>query len=132
MKQLFFKDKRSAASFLSGCAMLLALLFFVIMWQTTKTESAEKPMLVILLSALSAAFAILASIKNILHIPSLAAFALSVAAFFALLTGRVSYLAFYFSGDAMATGLSTFLVLSAILMLTGIVAATIALFSEKA
>lgn len=128
---LLWKDKRSKISLSAGVLSVLTVIFYVIMWLTTPYEASETPELVIAFALLAAVVAVVASYKNWFHVVNLIAFILSVVALFVLLAGRISYLAFYFSGDAMATGLSLMLVASVIFALLTVVATAMAIFVEK-
>lgn len=128
---LFWKDKRSKVSFSAGVLSLLAVISFVIMWLTTSYEAAETPEIVIVCTLLAAAVAVVSSYQNWFHAVSLAAFVLSVVSLFVMLAGRLSYLAFYFSGDAMATGLSPMLVAAVVFALLAVIANALAIFSEE-
>ena len=126
------QDKHAIRCFIACALALLSLVSFIIMVQTTPYEASEQPAKVIVLSAVCALLAAAAGIRNLFHVPGAAAFALAVLTFFTFISGRVSYLAFYFSGDAMATGFSPMFAVTAVLMLAGVVVSAIALFAEKA
>lgn len=128
---LLWKDKRSKISLSAGVLSVLATIFYVIMWLTTPYEATETPEMVIAFTLLAAAVAVVASYKNWFHVVNLASFVLAVVALFVMLAGRISYLAFYFSGDAMATGLSPMLVAAVIFALLTVVATATAIFVEK-
>ena len=128
---LFWKDNRSRISLSAAVLNVLAVIFYVIMWLTTPYEATETPVLAIVFALLAAAVSVAASHKNWFHAVNLAGFVLSVIAMFVMIAGRISYLAFYFSGDAMATGLSPMLVAALICSLAAVVASVAAVFSEK-
>ena len=126
-----WKDNRSKISFSAGVLNVLAVIFYVIMWLTTPYEATETPVIVIACGLLAGAVAVVASHKNWFHVVSLSAFVLAVVTLFVMLSGRISYLAFYFSGDAMATGLSPMLVAAVICALLTVIATATAIFVEK-
>lgn len=109
--------ERIGARWASLCAMaasLLGIICFAVLI-TSSFESTETPAAVIgtavactLLSALCFFW------KDLFHALSTAAFFTSLGALSSFTAGRVSYLAFYFSGDVMGTGLSPLFFLSAI------------------
>lgn len=128
---IILKDNRSKLSVITGALSLLTFVFFVIMWQTTRAETSEMPMIVIIFSLVTAIGSVAATYKNWFHAVNLVAFISSVITFFIMIAGRVSYLAFYFSGDAMATGLSPMLVVALIFALFTVISAALAIFFEK-
>lgn len=128
---IILKDNRSKLSVITGALSLLTFVFFVIMWQTTRAETSEMPMIVIIFSLVTAIVSVAATYKNWFHAVNLVAFISSVITFFIMIAGRVSYLAFYFSGDAMATGLSPMLVVALIFALFTVISAALAIFFEK-
>ena len=85
-------------------------------------ESTETPAAVI---GMAIACALLCTIcfvwKDMFHALSVAAFFTSLGTLGAFIAGRVSYLAFYLSGDVMGTGLSPLFILSAILFVLTVV-----------
>lgn len=128
---IVWKDNRSRLSLITGVLSLFTFIFYVIMWQTTRAETAEMPAVVITFSVLTAIIAVVAMYKNWFHAVNLVAFVSSVITLFVMIAGRVSYLAFYFSGDAMATGLSPMLIIALIFALLTVIAAAVAIFLEK-
>ncbi len=125
------KDKRSDLSLAAGALSVLATVFFIIMYLSTSYEVTEKPVVVITVALLAAVTALIGAYKNFFHVVNLASFILSVVALLVMVSGRVSYLAFYFSGDAMATGLSPMLVAAFVCALLAMIADAAAIFVEK-
>lgn len=128
---LFWKDKRSKISLIAGACSILAVIFYVIMWLTTSYEATETPGLAIAMGLVTAVLCVLSSFKNWFHVVGLAGFVCSVVTLFVIVAGRVSYLAFYFSGDAMATGLSPMLVAALIFAFAAVVINAVAIFADK-
>lgn len=85
-------------------------------------ESSENSPLVIGLGIAAAVLCALAAVKDYKRILSLVALVLVSFMFFNFIGGRVSYLAYYFSGDILGTGLSAYFVISAIFFLIALVA----------
>ena len=93
----------------------LIMVFYGCMVGTTKAESTEVPGTVFLFLGLALGFAVINIFGDFFYVVKPAMFCLTTLAFFNAIEGRVSYLAFYFTGDAMNTGLSVFLVLWAVI-----------------
>lgn len=110
----------------SGAALIGLISFFLL---TTKGfESTELPTVVIGSAVATVLFGVLTAWRDLLRVFSLLNFVLATITFFAFLSGRISYLAFYFSGDIMGTGLSPFFLLSAIAFLAALVLSAMALY----
>ena len=109
-----FLKRKEKGYFCSVTALILTalgLIFFRMLTEVS-VEQSERPILVVAFAFAAILFDLIASYKDYGKVPSIAAYALSTLAFFTLLEGRVSYLAFYFSGDVMDTGLSLYLVIA--------------------
>ncbi|MDE6589311.1 MAG: hypothetical protein K2K53_02960, partial [Oscillospiraceae bacterium] len=76
-------------------------------------------------------FDLIASYKDYAKVPSIVAYAATTALFFSLIEGRVSYLAFYFSGDVLNTGLSPYLVASLVLFLLAMICTLFAVICKQ-
>lgn len=126
-----WKDGRSRFSLLASGLSILTCIFYLLMWLTTPYEATEMPVAVIALAIVTAVVLLAASVKNLFHVVNLAGFTLAVVTLFTFIAGRVSYLAFYFSGDAMATGLSPLFIVTLIFSFLTVVVTAIALFAEK-
>lgn len=91
-------------------------------------ESTETPAAVI---GMAAACALLAAVcffwKDLFHALSIAAFFTSLGALGSFVAGRVSYLAFYLSGDVMGTGLSPLFILSAVFFVLAVIFASLSM-----
>lgn len=125
-----WQEKQSRYSLLAGGFSLLTIISFTIMYQITSYEATEMPELVLLSGVLACVAALVGSWRNWFHVLHLTAFVGAVCALFLMLSGRISYLAFYFSGDAMATGLSPMLVAAFVFALGAVVLDAMAIFSE--
>lgn len=110
-------NERVGSHWASLCAMAASLLGIICFAALTagSFESTETPAAVI---GTAAACTLLGALcffwKDLFHALSTAAFFASLGALSSFTAGRVSYLAFYFSGDVMGTGLSPLFFLSAI------------------
>lgn len=111
---------------LAAVICTLAGLIVFINLKTVSVESTETPGAVIALSAVTMALCVVTAFKDMLKIPSLLSFTLSMITFAVFLKGRVSYLAFYFSGDVMNTGLSPLFIVSCAAFLLSVVFAAMA------
>lgn len=131
MKQ--FLEKKEKGFFCSAAAIVLFSvgLVFYRMLTAVSFETTERPITVILFSFAAILMSLIASYKDFGKVPSIAAYALGVIAFFTFLEGRTSYLAFYFSGDVMNTGLSPYMVASFACYLLGMLASLFAVIFEE-
>ena len=125
------KYKRSMLSLIAAVLSLLALEFYIAMWKSTPFESSEQPVMVIIFAVLSVVIMAFAAFTNIFHIPNIAGFVMTMATFFTCVAGRVSYVAFYLSGDAMATGFTALLPVTLAFMLASLIVGIVAIFMEK-
>lgn len=131
MKQ-FLKNKEKGFYCSAAAIVLLAIgLVFYRMLTAVSFETTERPVLVILTAFGAILFSLIASYKDFGKVPSILAYAATTLAFFLLLEGRASYLAFYFSGDVMDTGLSPYMVGSFVCFLLAMVAALFAVIFEE-
>ena len=85
-------------------------LFCYLLLTIVSKESGENTTLVLVLLGISFAIHFATIFTDILHLPSLISYAFDFIGLFAVMVGRVSYLAFFFSGDIMNTGLSVYLI----------------------
>lgn len=114
-----------SAGFYGTVACLLCLIVALICFgalTNVSTEATENPATVIALAVVAMAFCALTAFKDYFKIPSLLAFVFTFVAFAVFVSGRVSYVAFYFSGDVMNTGLSPLFVVSFVFFLLAAVA----------
>lgn len=111
MKQ--FLETKEKGFYCSAAAVVLFAAGLVVyrMLTAISFETTERPLLVVLFTFAAILFCMIASYKDFGKVPSLLAYALSTIAFFTMLEGRISYLAFYFSGDVMNTGLSPYMII---------------------
>ncbi len=131
MKQ-FLKNKEKGFYCSAAAIVLLAIgLVFYRMLTAVSFETTERPVLVILTAFGAILFSLIASYKDFGKVPSILSYAAATLAFFLLLEGRASYLAFYFSGDVMDTGLSPYMVGSFVCFLIAMVAALFAVIFEE-
>lgn len=110
------KEKGFYLEAASALCLVLGLLFFLCL-TSVSTEESEKPVLVITLTFVTILLAFIACYKDYFRVFSVAEFVLSAVTLFKLLEGRISYLAFYFSGDVVDTGLSPYLILALVFYL---------------
>lgn len=114
----FLKTKSIGFYFLLATVLLLllGLIFFSVLFNVS-VEGDEQPALILTLTILSILLLLLSAYKDFFHVPSLIAFVLTTIVLFVFITGRVSYLAYYFTGDIQGTGLSPFFILSFVFFL---------------
>lgn len=96
--------------------MILGLILFISMISTTN-ETTDKTVLVLLIGIISIVCGSICLYKDFFKSMSLISFIASTITLFAFICGRVSYVAFYLSGDVMGTGLSPLFVLSFVFLL---------------
>ena len=131
MKEFF--SKKGKGYLFSLAALLftvIGLIFFRIL-TTVSVELSERPVLIIGLAFGAIFLDLIATYKDYAKVPSIAAYAVTTALFFSLIEGRVSYLAFYFSGDVMNTGLSPYLVAALILFLLAMICTLFAVICKQ-
>lgn len=108
-------------------ASLLGIICFAIL-VSSSFESTETPAAVI---GMACACALLGAVcffwKDLFHALSIAAFFTSLGALGSFVAGRVSYLAFYLSGDVMGTGLSPLFILSAVFFVLAVIFASLSM-----
>lgn len=109
---------------------LLGILFFS-MLTSNSFESSEQPGVVITVAAVTAVLCVVTAWKDMFKVPSLASFVMATVTFFMFLSGRISYVAFFLSGDVMGTGLSVYFVLSAVCFLAAMVLSIVALYMKQ-
>ncbi len=92
-------------------AMVVSVLEFISFYflSCVSFESSENVPLVLVFIALSFVAEAILLVFDKWHIVSFLSFALAVISLFAMIGGRVSYLAFFFSGDITGIGLSIYL-----------------------
>ena len=124
----FFRRK-AAGFYCTVATVLLSLVGALLFWLLSQAsvEATETPALVIGFSAACIVLCIVAAIKDFFKVPTLLAFVSAMIAFGAFAGGRVSYVAFYFSGDVMNTGLSPLFIVSAVCFLLAIVTSVMAI-----
>lgn len=131
MKEFFAKKGKGYLFSLAGLALTAIGLIFFRMLTAVSVEQSERPALVIGLAFCTIFFHLIATYKDYAKVPSIAAYATATALFFSLIEGRVSYLAFYFSGDVLNTGLSPYLVSALVLFLLAMVCALFAVLCKQ-
>ena len=131
MKEFFSKKGKGYLFSLAAILSTAVGLIFFRMLTSVSVEQSERPALVIALAFGAILFDLIATYKDYAKVPSIAAYALTTALFFSLLEGRVSYLAFYFSGDVLDTGLSPYLVIAFILFLLAVVFTLLAVVCKQ-
>lgn len=128
----FFEKKAKGFYFelVSGVCMLLALIFFGCLLGNT-SETTDKTVLVLTTGILSIICCLVCLYKDYFKALSLGTFVLSTVALISFVAGRVSYVAFYLSGDVMGTGLSVWFVLTLVFMLLGFVASIVGMILRQ-
>lgn len=95
-------------------------------------EASESPATVTGLAVAAIVVCLAAALFDFKRIFSLAALVLVSFMLFNFIGGRVSYLAYYFSGDILGTGLSPYFIVSAVFFIVSLVCAICAVcFSQK-
>ena len=131
MKEFFTKKGKGYLFSLAALLFtVIGLIFFRIL-TTVSVELSERPVLIIGLAFGAIFLDLIATYKDYAKVPSIAAYAVTTALFFSLIEGRVSYLAFYFSGDVMNTGLSPYLVAALILFLLAMICTLFAVICKQ-
>lgn len=124
----FFKQK--SIGFYFNLATLIFMIIAVICFsQLIKVSEImeEQPAAVIALCIVAVLISIAAGYKDWFRALTIAELVFVSATFFLFIGGRVSYLAYYFSGDIMGTGLSPLFILSAVFMVIALVASILAI-----
>ena len=101
------------------CSIIALADFFLL--RAVSVESSESVGLVVTMFVLSILVTGLCCVFDWNRVVSLAASALSIISLCALFRGRISYLAFFFSGNILGTGLSWYLLLAAIFATAAVV-----------
>lgn len=109
---------------------ILAAIGCVMLMDAYAEESGENVTIACVLLLCCLAANIVCIFRDWGKIVSLVSFALAAASFAYILAGRISYLAFFMSGDVMGTGLSLFLLL-ALLFVLGAAAADVVAMCAK-
>lgn len=131
MKSLFAaKDKGFYATVATMLCLLAGIICFALLLQGP-TEADENPPLVIGFAVAALVSCLAAAYKDLFKFPTLAAFVCTTLATFLYLRGRVSYLAYYFTGDVLGTGLSPAFVLGAICFIAALVASICGMLLEQ-
>lgn len=130
MKDFLAGKKKGYVCSVAALVLTIIGLEFFRMLTAVSAMYAEQPIIVVLAAFAAILFHLIASYKDYGKVPSIAAYAASTVAFFTLLGDRASYLAFYFSGDILGTGLSPFLVVAFVCFLAAMVLALLAVVLE--
>ncbi|MBR3270837.1 MAG: hypothetical protein IKI59_02845, partial [Clostridia bacterium] len=131
MKQFLAKKEKGFFCSAASIVLFAVGLVFYRMLTAVSFETTERPIVVILAAFAAILFSLIASYKDFGKVPSILAYAASTVAFFTLLEGRASYLAFYFAGDVMNTGLSPYMIAAFVCFLCGMLAALFAVIFEE-
>lgn len=121
---------RTISSIVAAECILIAMACFMLM-NAYSPESGENVGGVMLLLFFALAVNAVCIFIDYFKIISLASFVMSLVSFCMILSGRISYLAFFFSGDVMGTGLSLFLILALLLMILAIAGGIVAVCSPS-
>ena len=131
MKQFLAKKEKGFFCSAASIVLFAVGLVFYRMLTAVSFETTERPIVVILAAFAAILFSLIASYKDFGKVPSILAYAAATVAFFTLLEGRASYLAFYFAGDVMNTGLSPYMIAAFVCFLCGMLAALFAVIFEE-
>ncbi|MCX4313566.1 MAG: hypothetical protein OSJ83_06900 [Clostridia bacterium] len=118
------KNKLRSVSSIVAAECILIAMSCVLLMDAYSPESGENIGGIILLLFFALAANTACIFIDYFKAFSIVSFILSVVSFCVILGGRISYLAFFFSGDVMGTGLSLFLIL-ALLFVLGAVAGSV-------
>lgn len=124
------KGKGFYATMTTAVCLLAGILCFVVLLQGP-VEADENPALVICLAVAALVLCLVSAYKDFFKLPTLAAFICTTIAAIFYLRGRVSYLAYYFTGDVLGTGLSPAFVLGAVCFLTALAASICGMLLEQ-
>ena len=94
------KGKGFYATMTTAVCLLAGILCFVVLLQGP-VEADENPALVICLAVAALVLCLVSAYKDFFKLPTLAAFICTTIAAIFYLRGRVSYLAYYFTGDVL-------------------------------
>lgn len=132
MKKTFLQKKAIGfyATVLTFLCLLAGLISFIVLIQGP-VEADENPTMVIVLAIAAMALCLVAAYRDLFKVPTLAAFVCTVALTFFYIRGRVSYLAYYFSGDVMGTGLSPMFIVGAVCFITALAASACGMCMEQ-
>lgn len=122
--------KKKASGFYVTLATLLFTVFgtiFFALLTNSAFESSENPVVIYTFAAVCCAASLITVVKDVCKLFSWAAFVSATITFFVFFSGRISYLAFFLSGDVMNTGLSPFFVLSCIAYFAAMVTSILAM-----
>ena len=114
----------SALSLAVFVCSIIAVVDFGLL-RAVSVESSENAALVVTAFVFCILVSGLSCVFDWHKIASLAAFVLSVISLCALFKGRISYLAFFFSGDILGTGLSWYLLLAAIFAFAAVICSAV-------
>lgn len=131
MKAFFAsKGKGFYATMVTMLCLLAAIICFAILLQGP-TEADENPPMVIGFTVAALVLCLVAAYKDFFKLPTLAAFICTTIAALFYLRGRVSYLAYYFTGDVLGTGLSAAFVIGAVCFLTALATSICGMLLEQ-
>ena len=128
----FLERKSKGFCFAVSAALctLLGLIFFIVLTGVS-FETSEQPLLIVVLAFVTLLFELIVCFKDYCRVFSVASFILALVTFFCFVAGRVSYLAFYFTGDVLDTGLSAYFVLAFVFLLLAAVASVLAIVFKQ-
>lgn len=119
----FFAERNNLRCYLLiatfACLIAGMICFAVLSGSNQQTD--EQPEIIYAFTALALAACIAAGYKDWFGALSLAIMLFTSVAFFIFIAGRASYLAYYFSGDVMGTGLAASFVIGVIFYLAAFV-----------
>ena len=128
----FLKSKTFGewASVATALLTVFGLIFYACLISVS-FETTEAPAAVIVLGIVTIALAAVAFFKDFFQVVTIAECAAAFITFSLFVKGRVSYFAFYITGDVMDTGLSPFFVIAAGFFVLAMVSAVIAFCLSK-
>ena len=128
-----FLNQKSTGFYMTLATLLCTVLGLVcfLLLTANSFESSEQPGAVIAVAAVTVVLCAVTAWKDVFHVPSLAAVVMATVTFFLFLSGRISYVAFFLSGDVMGTGLSVYFVCSAVFFLAAMALSVAVLYQKQ-
>lgn len=124
----FFKKKYLGFWFTiaSFVLLILSIILFALLSSSSEVID-ETPSTIFALLGVAAAVSLVVGYKDFFHAVSIIQLLFVSVVTFLFIYGRVSYLAYYFSGDIMGTGLSVWFIVTFILLLATLVSSILAI-----
>ncbi len=125
------KNKMRTISAIVAAECIFVVMACILLLNAYSPESGENVGGIILLLFFTLAVNFVCIFIDYFKLISLASFIMSVVSFCVILASRISYLAFFFSGDVMGTGLSLFFIFALLFMAFAVAGGAVAVCSPK-